>query len=135
MPVEKDVKLLQQTIKEYESNPDWHLYLWKEEDDIVGTIGLKIEDELNVVVQHISVNPSYRNVGIGTKWLRKSRNSMEINMMCVRMNTRSNFFINVPISPRKTVNKKKTSKKMNSSRKASQNKAGFLKKLGIILKS
>lgn len=71
MPVEKDVKLLQQTIKEYESNPDWHLYLWKEEDDIVGTIGLKIEDELNVVVQHISVNPSYRNVGIGTKMVEE----------------------------------------------------------------
>lgn len=68
MPVEKkDIKLLQQTIKAYHSNPNWHLYLWKEADDIVGAIGLKIEDELNVVVQHISVNPSYRNLGIGRK--------------------------------------------------------------------
>jgi riboflavin biosynthesis RibT protein len=69
MPVEKDVRLLQHTIKEYENNPYWHLYLWKEADDIVGTIGLKIEDELNVVVQHISVNPSYRNTGIGKKMI------------------------------------------------------------------
>ncbi|MEI3604693.1 GNAT family N-acetyltransferase [Pseudogracilibacillus sp. SE30717A] len=67
MPVEKDVKQLQQTMKEYDTNPNWHLYLWREDDDVVGAIGLKIEDELNVVVQHISVNPSYRNIGIGKK--------------------------------------------------------------------
>ena len=71
MPVEKDVKLLQQTIKEYENNSDWHLYLWKEADDVVGAIGLKIEDELNVVIQHISVNPSYRNIGIGRKMIEE----------------------------------------------------------------
>src|SRR5690625_1856072 len=71
MPVERDVKLLQQTMKEYESNPDWHLYLWKEEDDIVGAIGLEIANDLNVIVQHISVNPSYRNMGIGKKMIHK----------------------------------------------------------------
>src|SRR5699024_11946066 len=55
MPVEKkDIKLLQQTIQAYHSNPNWYLYLWKEADDIVGAIGLRIADELNVVVQHIS---------------------------------------------------------------------------------
>jgi len=67
MPVERDVKQLQQTMKEYDDNPNWHLYLWKEDEDIVGAIGLKIEDDLNVVIQHISVNPSYRNIGIGRK--------------------------------------------------------------------
>lgn len=71
MPVEKDVKHLQQTIKQYETNPNWHLYLWKEEEDIIGAIGLRIEDELNVVVQHITVNPSYRNIGIGTKMVEE----------------------------------------------------------------
>ncbi|PXW88705.1 hypothetical protein DFR56_103210 [Pseudogracilibacillus auburnensis] len=30
---------------------------------------MKIEDELNVVIQHISVNPSYRNIGIGKKMI------------------------------------------------------------------
>src|SRR5690625_4997020 len=73
MPVEKDVKLLQKTMKEYETNPDWHLYLWKEDDDIVGAIGLKIPDDLNVIVQHISVNPSYRNIGIGKKMVSRIR--------------------------------------------------------------
>jgi len=67
VPLERDVKHLQQTMKEYNTNPDWHLYLWREDDDLVGAIGLKIADELNVVVQHISVNPSYRNIGIGKK--------------------------------------------------------------------
>ncbi|HLQ95259.1 MAG TPA: GNAT family N-acetyltransferase [Pseudogracilibacillus sp.] len=67
MPIEKDIKSLLQTIKEYEDNDNWHLYLWKEADGIVGAIGLKIENELNVVIQHISVNPSYRKLGIGKK--------------------------------------------------------------------
>lgn len=69
MPIEKEIKYLQQTIGEYENNADWRLYLWKEENDIVGIVGLKIEDELNVVVQHISVNPSYRSLGIGKKMI------------------------------------------------------------------
>jgi len=67
MPVEKDVKMLQKTMKEYETNPDWHLLLWKEEEDIVGAIGIRVEDDLHVVIQHVSVNPSYRNIGIGNK--------------------------------------------------------------------
>ena len=67
MPVEKDVKMLQRTMKEYEENPNWHLLLWKEEEDVVGAIGIRIEDDLHVVIQHVSVNPSYRNIGIGNK--------------------------------------------------------------------
>lgn len=70
MPTEKDdVRMLQQTMKNYVEHDHWHLYLWKEEEDIVGAIGLKIEDELSVIVQHISVNPSYRNIGIGKKMI------------------------------------------------------------------
>ncbi len=73
MPDEKkDVKKLQQYIKEYESNDDWHLYLWKDdEDDIIGAIGIRFEDEINVVIQDLSVNPSHRNLGIGKKMINK----------------------------------------------------------------
>lgn len=72
MPEEKkDVKKLQQTINEYESNPDWHLYLWKEDEDVLGAIGLKIEDGINAVIQHISVNPSHRNQGIGKTMVKE----------------------------------------------------------------
>lgn len=72
MPEEKkDVKKLQQTIKEYESNPAWHLYLWKQDEDILGAIGLKIEDGINAVIQHISVNPSHRNQGIGKTMVKE----------------------------------------------------------------
>lgn len=66
MPEEKNVKTLQQTIKEYENNPSWHLYLWREED-VLGAIGIRIENDINAVVQHISVNPSFRDLGIGMK--------------------------------------------------------------------
>jgi len=72
MPDEKkDVKKLQQTIKEYEINPDWHLYLWKQDDDVLGAIGVKIEDGINAVIQHLSVNPSHRNLGIGRKMVKE----------------------------------------------------------------
>lgn len=70
MQQEKDVKKLQQTIKEYETNPEWHLFLWRE-DDVLGAIGVRIEDDLNAVIQHISVNPSHRNSGIGKKMINE----------------------------------------------------------------
>ncbi|MCP8616750.1 GNAT family N-acetyltransferase [Salirhabdus salicampi] len=70
MPDEKDVKKLQQTIKEYEENPNWQLYLWKEED-ILGAVGIRLEEENKVVIQHITVNPSHRNHGIGRKMIDK----------------------------------------------------------------
>ncbi|MBB6455295.1 riboflavin biosynthesis RibT protein [Salirhabdus euzebyi] len=69
MPDEKDVKRLQQTIKEYEENPNWHLFLWKEED-ILGSIGVRMEDEKKAVIQHVSVNPSHRNQGLGRKMIQ-----------------------------------------------------------------
>lgn len=73
MPDEKkDVKKLQEYIQEYESNPDWHLYLWKDkEDDILGIIGVRIDNEVNVVIQDLSVNPSHRNMGIGKKMINE----------------------------------------------------------------
>ncbi|TMN20720.1 GNAT family N-acetyltransferase [Lentibacillus cibarius] len=70
MPEEKDVKKLQQTIKEYETNDNWHLFLWKEED-VIGAIGIRIEDDINAVIQHISVNPSHRNSGVGKKMVNE----------------------------------------------------------------
>lgn len=71
MPDEKDVKVLQETMKEYETNPTWDLYLWKLDDDVVGAIGLRTESDINVVIQHISVNPSYRNIGIGKQMINE----------------------------------------------------------------
>ncbi|WP_445492116.1 GNAT family N-acetyltransferase [Niallia sp. 03133] len=65
MPAEKDLKVLQQTIKEYESNDKWQLLLWKEEEDIIGLIGIVFADENTIQIQHISVNPSHRYQGVG----------------------------------------------------------------------
>ncbi|MDY0396526.1 GNAT family N-acetyltransferase [Virgibacillus halophilus] len=56
--------------KKYESDEKWHLHLWKEDDDILGAIGIRIENELNVIIQHISVNPSHRGLGIGKKMVQ-----------------------------------------------------------------
>lgn len=64
MPNEKDLKKLQQTMKQYETEDDWQLFLWKEED-IIGLIGVHFLDELVIEIQHVSVNPSHRHQGIG----------------------------------------------------------------------
>lgn len=68
MPEEKDIKKLLETIKQYEVDPEWRLYLWKEED-ILGVIGIVFDDKNKVVVKHLAVNPSHRNQGIGKQML------------------------------------------------------------------
>ncbi|HLQ97832.1 MAG TPA: GNAT family N-acetyltransferase [Candidatus Dormibacteraeota bacterium] len=69
MPEEKrDVKKLQQTMKAYEENSNWQLFLWRDED-ILGAVGIRLEDDMHVIIQHISVNPSHRNTGIGKKMI------------------------------------------------------------------
>lgn len=73
MPKDNDVKSLQATIQEYETNEDWHLYFWRYDDDIIGLIGLKIDNDLRAIIQHISVNPSFRNTGIGCRMVDEIR--------------------------------------------------------------
>lgn len=92
MPEGKKVKKLQETIYEYESNENWHLYLWKEEEDVLGAIGLRIENDMEVVIQHISVNPSHRNVGIGHKMISEIKQLYKENYsVCPNDFTRSFF--------------------------------------------
>ncbi|WP_243296888.1 GNAT family N-acetyltransferase [Bacillus litorisediminis] len=72
MPNEKDVKKLQQSIKTYETDPSWQLFLWKEGEDIIGLIGV-IKQENSLEIQHISVNPSHREQGIGKSMIQALR--------------------------------------------------------------
>lgn len=65
MPNEKDLKKLQQTMKQYETDDDYRLFLWKKEEDIIGLIGVLVVDDTWVEIQHVSVNPSHRHQGVG----------------------------------------------------------------------
>ncbi|MFD2617684.1 GNAT family N-acetyltransferase [Terrilactibacillus laevilacticus] len=69
VPTEKDIKKLQKTIKKYEENDEWQLFLWKDEDDILGAIGIHLEED-KAIIEHVSVNPSYRHQGIGKTMLK-----------------------------------------------------------------
>ncbi|PLS01632.1 GNAT family N-acetyltransferase [Neobacillus cucumis] len=70
MPTEKDLKKLQLTMKKYETEEDWQLFLWKEED-IIGLLGVLFDHSGNtIIIQHISVNPSHRFQGIGKKMVK-----------------------------------------------------------------
>ncbi len=75
MPDEKEVKKLQDTINEYESNDKWQLFLWKHEEDVLGAIGVYLDEgSQTAVVQHITVNPSHRNMGIGKDMVNALKN-------------------------------------------------------------
>ncbi len=70
MPSEKDLKKLQLTMKEYETEENWQLFLWKEED-IIGLLGVLYNNDANsLMIQHISVNPSHRSQGLGKKMVK-----------------------------------------------------------------
>lgn len=91
MPEEKDVKKLQQTMKAYEDNANWQLYLWKEED-VLGAIGIFVNDQDNkVMIQHITVNPSHRNSGIGSKMVQGIREQYQDNYQICANDLTENF--------------------------------------------
>ncbi|SRR5690606_15225634 len=69
MPEEKDLKKLQQTIKQYETSDDWQLFLWRE-DDIIGLIGVYTGNDPVLEIHHISVNPSHRHQGVGKNMVK-----------------------------------------------------------------
>ncbi|WP_026585291.1 GNAT family N-acetyltransferase [Bacillus sp. J33] len=69
MPNEKDLKRLQQTMKQYETEENWQLFLWKEGEDIIGLVGVTASDS-TMEIQHISVNPSHRHQGIGKTMIK-----------------------------------------------------------------
>ncbi|EIJ78739.1 GCN5-related N-acetyltransferase [Bacillus methanolicus PB1] len=70
MPNEKDLKKLQQTMKQYENDKGRQLFLWKEGEDIIGLIGVLVVNDYEVEIHHISVNPSHRHQGIGKSMVK-----------------------------------------------------------------
>ncbi|WP_100407126.1 GNAT family N-acetyltransferase [Bacillus solitudinis] len=69
MPKEKELKKLIKTMERYETEANWQLYLWQEGHDFVGIIGIKVEEQ-EAKLQHLCVNPSFREEGIGKKMIQ-----------------------------------------------------------------
>jgi riboflavin biosynthesis RibT protein len=87
MPTEKDLKKLQITIKEYETEENLQLFLWKEED-IIGLIGVHMnEDDNAVMIQHISVNPSHRYQGVGKRMVKALKDMYPDKQITANSNT------------------------------------------------
>lgn len=68
VPGEEKLKHLQKTMKSYEQDDAWKLFLWKDES-ITGVVGIQVINESTCQLQHISVNPSYRDQGIGREMI------------------------------------------------------------------
>lgn len=87
MPNEKDLKKLQQTMKDYETDKNRQLFLWKEED-IIGLIGVMFYEDKNAIeIQHISVNPSHRFQGVGKKMVKELKEMYSDKEMTSNENT------------------------------------------------
>jgi riboflavin biosynthesis RibT protein len=69
MPNEKEIQKLQMTINDYETEQDHQLFLWKEEEGIIGLIGILFSDKEKIQIKHISVNPSHRGQGIARRMI------------------------------------------------------------------
>ncbi|HDR4729658.1 TPA: GNAT family N-acetyltransferase RibT [Bacillus cereus] len=89
MPTEKDVKTLQLTMKDYEAKDDWQLYLWKQNEDFVGIMGIVKKENQVLEIQHLSVNPSHRHMGIGTKMVQELKSKFFEFTICGNEQTAS----------------------------------------------
>lgn len=87
MSDEHQLKALPQTMQKYEENSAWQLYLLKQEDGVVGAIGIEVA-ELTFTVLHASVNSSYRNEGIGHAMIKKVQELQEPRAMRASMETK-----------------------------------------------
>lgn len=70
MPQGKEVKHLMETIQQYEDTQNWMLYLWKQDEEYIGLVGMSVEDD-TATIQHITVMPSYRGEGVALEMLTK----------------------------------------------------------------
>lgn len=68
MPDERDIKKLQQTMKDYEEKEQLQLFLWKDEE-IIGLVGIEIVSHW-IEIHHLSVNPSFREQGVGKSMVK-----------------------------------------------------------------
>ena len=99
MPQEKDIKRLMETIQQYEQKENWTLYLWKKDDEYVGTVGVVEEDKV-ATIQHITVIPSYRGEGVALSMLQELR---EVGYEQIQANEETQAFVQKCISILKEV--------------------------------
>jgi len=97
MPEGKDVKKLQETIQLYETEENWQLYLYKRGDDFIGLVGIELTDD-EAIVHHVSVNPSFRNEGIGKEMVQKVAQLIGNRTICPNEMTKA--FIEKCIHPK-----------------------------------
>ncbi|WP_102274695.1 GNAT family N-acetyltransferase [Cytobacillus massiliigabonensis] len=88
MPNEKDLKKLQQTMKQYESEENLQLFLWKAGEDIIGLMGVLMNED-SAKIQHISVNPSHRQQGIGKSMVKALHEQFPDKKIIANENTES----------------------------------------------
>ncbi|PLS07077.1 GNAT family N-acetyltransferase [Neobacillus cucumis] len=101
MPNEKDLQKLMMTMTQYETERDRQLFLWKEDEGIIGLIGVLFVDKDLMQIIHISVNPSHRGQGLGKKMIKALKELYPDPDLIPDEYTKS-FLIKCDISPKIT---------------------------------
>ena len=68
--MKKIYKNFSRPVNQYETEKDHQLFFWKEEEDIIGLMGILLLDNRLIQIQHISVNPSHRGKGVGKRMVK-----------------------------------------------------------------
>jgi riboflavin biosynthesis RibT protein len=89
MPNEKNLQTLQLTMRLYETEQNRQLFLWREDEGIIGLIGVLFVDEKTLQIVHISVNPSHRGQGLGKKMIKTLKELHRDILFIPNENTRS----------------------------------------------
>ncbi|USB32158.1 GNAT family N-acetyltransferase [Paenibacillus sp. YPG26] len=63
--VYSDEDLLAEAIKRYQEDREAQLYALKHEEELIGLIGYKMEDQNALVINHLAISPEHRNQGYG----------------------------------------------------------------------
>lgn len=81
LPTARKGVSVQQILSAYERQPERRLYVWEENEKVVGVIGIHLQKQ-TFAVHHIAVHPSFRNRGIGSSLIQAIQEEYISQAMC-----------------------------------------------------
>jgi len=78
---------VQQILSTYERLPERRLYVWLENEKVIGVIGIHLQKQ-TFAVHHIAVHPSLRNQGIGSSLIQAVQDKYISQAMCSTQETK-----------------------------------------------
>lgn len=87
LPTARKGVSVQQILSAYERQPERRLYIWEENEKVVGVIGIHLQKQ-TFAVHHIAVHPPFRNRGIGSSLIHALQEEYISQAMCSTQETK-----------------------------------------------